>query len=282
MKIGAFCVCDANYINPAIIAIDSFCRFNAGIPVVIYTENGGNYRRLKRALIDKNVEFRETDFPQFPEHDELNAPYKNLFFQPESLPAYTQRIKGLAELRDEFDVIINFDLDTLTTGNISNAPFMQFVGRITIHGVSERENRTRWQKGLNITEFANMPGYINTGIGIYGADAIPADITRLYREFLHNYADHIYCPEQDFINFQFADKIKNIPPGYNLMSTGRNYKDISPVMIHFVGTAKPWTPIHRPGIECYFFRRYYREACLYRGQIDDEFLNALEKNVSMC
>ena len=47
----AFAVVDPNYTDAAIIAAASFLRFNAGIPLVVYLEAGGNYRRLRAALI---------------------------------------------------------------------------------------------------------------------------------------------------------------------------------------------------------------------------------------
>lgn len=278
MKIQAFCVCDAGYIDPAIIAVDSFCRFNASVKVVIYVESGANFKRLKNALIDKRVEFRVVDFPRFAEHDGLCGKFKNLFFKPENLPAYAQRIAALQELKDECDIIINFDLDTLTQGCIITAPFMQYAGRGVVMGVSERENRTNWQTGLNLKDFAPMPNYINTGFGVYGADTIPANIVEQYREFLRNYAADIYCPEQDFLNYLLSEKIKNISSGYNLMFTSKDHRRIYPALIHFVGSMKPWSAFVRSGPECYYWRRYFAEVKLYRGLVADDFYRHVEAN----
>lgn len=267
-----FVTLNAGYIDPAIVALTSYLRYNGTLgEVCLYVEAGTNCRQLRRALRGYPVEIREVELPQLPEHDGVQNKYGELFFKRSALPAFAQRIKALEELRNEADVIINIDLDTLTTGGI--APLLPRAERGVILGVSERRNRDRWIRGLGVRDIVQNPNYINTGFAIYGADAIPADIFRQYRDFLREHGPDLYCPEQDFINYALADRIVNIPEGYNLMYTSEAYTSAAPVMIHFLGSAKPWNPSpEHPARAAYYIRRYLREAERCRGLVSDEFL----------
>ena len=91
----AFAVCDAGYIDPAIIALNSFMSYNPGIPMRVYIEAGVNYKRLARSLRGHPVEFREVDFPQLPEHSGVHSKYSDLFFILVALPAFAERIQAL-------------------------------------------------------------------------------------------------------------------------------------------------------------------------------------------
>lgn len=279
MKIGAFCVCAGNYIDPAIIAIDSFLRYNSEIPVRVYIEDGLNYKRLKGAFREANVEFIPAEFPQLPEHEITGGKYSDLFFNRDNLLSFAQRICGFQELKSEADIIINFDLDTLTLAGFTSAPWMRSPAGM--YGVNERLNRNRWQKGLGISDFADMPDYINSGFLACTTDVIPDDLLEKYRAFLRKYGPQLYCPEQDFINFEFLENIKNIPPAYNLMFTERKYTSTAPIMLHFIGSDKPWTPMRIPGPAAYYFRLYYHHAKQYAGIVDAEFLRQVRENAEL-
>ena len=267
-----FATLNAGYMDPAIVALTSYLRDNGALgEVCLYVEAGTNCQQLRRALRGYQVEIREVELPQLPEHDGVQNKYGELFFKRSALPAFAQRIKALEELRNEADIIINLDLDTLTAGGI--APLLPRAGREVILGVSERRNRDRWIRGLGVRDIVQNPNYINTGFVIYGADAIPADIFQRYREFLKEHGPDLYCPEQDFINYALADRIVTIPEGYNLMYTSEAYTSAAPVMIHFLGSAKPWNPSpEHPARAAYYIRRYLREAERCRGLVSDEFL----------
>lgn len=272
-----FATLNAGYIDPAIIALTSYLRYNGALGEVrLYVEAGTNCQRLRRALRGYPVELREVELPGIPENAHVHNKFGPLFFKREALPAFAQRIKALEELRNEADVIINIDLDTLTTGGI--APVLLRAGREVILGVSERKNRDRWVKALGVRDIVPTEKYINTGFAVYGADAIPADIFRRYREFLKEHGPDLYCPEQDFINYALADRIRNIPEGYNLMYTSDAYTSAAPVLIHFLGSAKPWNPsTEHPPRAAYYLRRYLREAERCRGLVSDDFIGRVSE-----
>lgn len=278
----AFAVCAANYTDPAIIAAASFMRFNAGIPLVVYLEAGGNYRRLRAALAQygDRAEFREVNFPEMAVYDSVRNQYTELFYNPEAMPAFAQRIKALAKMRRECDIIVNIDLDTLTLNHIRPAIRAAESGRIA--AVSERDNRNRWLRNLGLTDIAPMPDYFNTGFAAYPAAIIPDDILREYADFLRAYHDRIYCPEQDFLNLKFAGMITRLPAAYNLMFTSREYTTAAPRIIHFLGANKPWTARISPpeGVSNYahHFPRYAVEAERWGGFLAHDFRTAVAEN----
>ena len=282
MNAAAYAVCDVNYTDPAIIAAGSFLKFNAEIPLVIYLESGGNYRRLRAALEQYagRVEFREVNFPEMAVYDSVRNPYTELFYHPGAMPAFAQRIKGLAELRQECDIILNIDLDTLTLNHIRPAITAAESGRIA--AVSERDNRNRWLRNLGLTDIAPMPDYFNTGFAAYPAAIIPDDILREYADFLRAYHDRLYCPEQDFLNLKFADRITRLPAAYNLMFTAREYTITAPRIIHFLGAHKPWAARISPpeGVSNYahHFPRYAVEAERLGGFLAHDFRTAVAEN----
>lgn len=280
MKTAAFAVCDADYTDPAIIAAGTFLRFNAGIPLVIYLEAGGNYRRLRAALEQYagRVEFREVNFPEMAVYDSVRNPYTELFYHPGAMPAFAQRIRGLAEMRQECDIILNIDLDTLTLNHIRPAITAAESGRIA--AVSERDNRDRWLRNLGLTDIAQMPDYFNTGFAAYPAVIIPDDILREYADFLRAYHDRIYCPEQDFLNLKFAGMITRLPVAYNLMYPDPAYTTAAPRIIHFLGAVKPWSRngwqnASRAG---HYFRRYAVEAERWGNHLTHDFRAAVAEN----
>ena len=277
MKIIAFCVVNPEYIDPAIIAINSFCKFNPALQLRVYVEAGTNISRLRGAVGHYRVEFRETEFPQLPEHEDMGDSLSGLFYRPAALPSFAQRIRGLEELRKEgAEVIVNLDLDTLTCGNIT--PALRHASPDVVLGVSERANRSRWQKNLGIPDdAAAMPRYINTGFCIYGADALGPDLLSRYQKFLRENPG-AKCPEQDFLNRIAIGHIRQLPPAYNLMFTDPEYRNVAPRIIHYIGSGKPWAELPVPFPARYYLRRYRSEARKLEGYLSESFLRRVDLN----
>lgn len=277
MKIIAFCVVNPEYIDPAIIAINSFCKFNPALRLRVYVEAGTNISRLRGAVGHYRAEFRETEFPELPEHEDMGDSLSGLFYRPEALPSFAQRIRGLEELRQEgAEIIVNLDLDTLTCGNIT--PALRHASPDSVLGVSERANRSRWQKNLGLQDdAATMPRYINTGFCIYGTETLGDDLLLRYRKFLRENPG-AKCPEQDFLNRELAARIRLLPPAYNLMFTDPEYRDVAPRIIHYIGSGKPWAELPVPFPARYYLRRYRSEAHKLEGYLSESFLRRLDLN----
>lgn len=280
MKKVSFCVVDAGYIDPAIVAINSFLKFNRNIPLVVFAEVGTNIQRIADATGNNpQVTILTREFPRveceaFGQHN----PWLEYFINRAALPAFAMRIKALEELRETADVIINFDMDVIFLNTIEKLACS--ATRDEILGVSERENRSRWVKALNVKDIVNTSNYINSGFVIYGADAAEKLTLEEYSAFLNRFPDDIYCPEQDFINFQCTEKIRIINDAYNLMFTSPKYKDTAPVMIHYYGRVKPWSVEGIPAGVGHYFRRYLIEAEKNQSYVSSQFLEKIKNNVS--
>lgn len=253
-----FAVLNTAYIDPAIVSLSSFFKYN-NLPVVCFYESGTDISRLRAALAGYEVDFRERVFPDFPEHKTVGDKYFNLFCSRDSMSCYAARIQAIEELREEYDLAVNFDLDTLFFNTIE--PLLENIDALDpdeVYGVSERKNRDRWIRNLGVSDV--IPGkYINTGFAIYGAEAEEITLAG-YQQFLRDFSEHIYCPEQDYINHISQQRIREISPAYNLMFTDENYTRISPVMVHFISSMKPWADVFPVDNADYFFHRY-RVAC---------------------
>lgn len=280
MKKVSFCVVDAGYIDPAIVAINSFLKFNRNIPLIVFAEIGTNIQRIADATGNNpQVTILTREFPRveceaFGQHN----PWLEFFINRAALPAFAMRIKALEQLRETADIIINFDMDVIFLNTVEKLACS--ATRDEILGVSERENRSRWVKALNVKDIVNTHNYINSGFVIYGADAAEKLTLEEYSAFLNRFPDDIYCPEQDFINFQCTEKIRVINDAYNLMFTSPEYKTTAPVMIHYYGRVKPWSTESIPAGVGQYFRRYMIEAEKNESYISSQFLKKIKNNVS--
>lgn len=225
------------------------------------------------------VVIRERDFPELPVHETLGDKYFSLFCSREALPAYAMRLKALDELRKDYDIILNFDLDTLFFNSVM--PLMDKVSDACIYGVSERRNRDRWIKSLGVTDICPLAPYINTGLVIYGAKALQSvdNLMSDYESFLKLNSQHIYCPEQDYINYKFHDYMHEIPAHYNLMFTDVNYRQTPPVMVHFLGRDKPWSGHITDMQTSVYFRRYMVECQRCQNLLSDQFIKLVRSTI---
>lgn len=276
-KTVAFCVVNSDYIDPAIVALTSFFKYNT-IPVVCYVENGTNIQRLSQATAGHTIEFRMVEFPQLSIHETLGDKYLELFVSRSCLPIFAQRIKALEEMSKEADIIVNFDLDVLFCNTLQS--IVSKCDKSHVYGVSERKNRDRWMANLHLNDIITNPVYINTGLVIYGSDAVSSGLMSDYESFLHNFTNHVYCPEQDFINHRFVNEIREIPAHFNLMFTDERYTQLAPVMIHFLSHDKPWTDyINSYFLTRYYYRRYLSECLRQKQYLSNKFVSKIHEKI---
>ena len=274
-RIKCFSVVTPDYIDPAIIAAGSFLKFNSKINFVFYLEIGGNYKRLRMAMekFSPRVEYRVNEFPDMPIFEDVKNQYSEMFFSREQMPAFAMRIKALAEMRTEAEIIVNIDMDTLTLNHITPAIEAAAENNL-IAAVSERANRDNWLRGLHLADFAEMPDYFNTGFAAYPAGLLTDDLLREYAAFLRAYREKLFCPEQDFLNWKYTGMIFRLPPAYNLMFTDPAYTITAPRIIHYIGRAKPWTAAPgRIANRCgHYFPRYAAETTRWAEYLTPDFL----------
>ena len=272
----AFAVLDAGYINQAVVSLSSFFRYNR-IKLVIYAENNTDLTRLMAILPENLVEVRLVDFPR---HDLFATVGGNrLMVHRSAVPAIAQRIKALEEVSAETDCVLNFDLDTLFLGSI--VPLLEEITaehETGIFGVNERENRNKWMKGMHLTEVVNTPLYFNTGLMCYKADC-----AGLYDSFIRTLEEHspfMYCPEQDFINLHFREK-HPIANEFNAMWFNPGYREMAPLMVHYLSLEKPWNRFISLDYRAYAWWKKYLSACeRVAGYLDRDFIGRVRSNVS--
>ena len=168
----AFVVLDGNYVNQAVVSLSSFFKYNR-IELIIYTEKGTDFSRVLAVFPEELVEVRFVNFPQHKLFATVGG--DRLMINRSAVPAIAQRIKALEEVSAETDCVLNFDLDTLFLGSV--VPLLEEITakyKTGIFGVSERENRDRWMKLMNLKEVVNTPLYFNTGLMCYKADGYSA------------------------------------------------------------------------------------------------------------
>ena len=193
--------------------------------------------------------------------------------------AIAQRIKALEEFSAETDCVLNFDLNTLFLGSV-----VHLLEEITskyktgIFGVSERENRDRWMKQMNLKEVVNTPLYFNTGLMCYKTDC-----KGLYQKFiteLEKQGDFMYCPEQDFVNLHFKKKYP-LANEFNAIWFNPGYKEMAPLMVHYLSFEKPWNKFIYLDFRAYAWWKKYLSACeRVEGYLDRDFIGRVRSNVN--
>ena len=196
-----------------------------------------------------------------------------------AVPAIAQRIKALEEVSAETDCVLNFDLDTLFLGSV--VPLLEEITaerKSGIFGVSERENRDKWMKQMNLKEVVNTPLYFNTGLMCYKADC-----KGLYQKFIRTLAQHgdfMYCPEQDFVNLHFKKKYP-LANEFNAIWFNPGYKDMAPLMVHYLSFEKPWNKFIYLDFRAYAWWKKYLSACeRVEGYLDRDFIGRVRSNVN--
>ena len=272
----AFVVLDEGYINQAVVSLSSFFKYNR-IELVIYAEKNTDLTRLTAILPKELVEVRYVSFPQ---HELFASVGGNrLMVHRSAVPAIAQRIKALEEVSSETDCVLNFDLDTLFLG--SAVPLLEEITanyKTGIFGVSERENRDRWMKQMNLKEVVNTPLYFNTGLMCYKAYC-----EGLYQKFITELEKHgsfMYCPEQDFVNLHFKKKYP-LANEFNAIWFNPEYKEMAPLMVHYLSFEKPWNRFIYLDFRAYAWWKKYLSACeRVEGYLDRDFIGRVRSNVN--
>ena len=245
--------------------------------LIIYAEKGTDLSKVLAVVPEELVEVRYVSFP----HHELFATVggNRLMVHRSAVPAIAQRIKALEEVSAETDCVLNFDLDTLFLGSV--VPLLEEITakyKTGIFGVSERENRDRWMKQMNLKEVVNTPLYFNTGLMCYKADC-----KGLYQKFIRTIEEHgefMYCPEQDFVNLHFKKKYP-LANEFNAIWFNPGYKEMAPLMVHYLSFEKPWNKFIYLDFRAYAWWKKYLSACeRVEEYLDRDFIGRVRSNVN--
>lgn len=259
-------VLDESYIDPAIVCLTSFFKYN-DIPVVAYVKKGGDYSRLDFP----KLEIKEIEFPELDTSKILLCK-----IQPKAMPACLARLKALQEECHEDTSILNFDLDTLFLGKIEIEP-----DKKGIYGSIEDAHKI-WMNNPCYTDVVKTNKYFNTGLILYHH----VDLSNLWDSFLEffNGPDgiYLYCTEQDYINLYFKDDEKYVISNkYHKLWTMVHYCAQPTVMVHFYDVIKPWL-MDTYGIytkfNTYYFKKYFEAAFPLKEKLSTKFFNIIFHN----
>ena len=90
----------------------------------------------------------------------------------------------------------------------------------------------------------------------------------------------MYCPEQDFINLHFKKKYP-IANEFNAMWFNPGYREMAPLMVHYLSLEKPWNRFISLDFRAYAWWRKYLSACeRVAGYLDRDFIGRVRSNVS--
>lgn len=273
----AFCVLNDGYIEPAIVSITSFAKFNRRISLICYLEKGADYTKLVDALKPyKNVSFKEVAFPSEPVFDVCGGRW--LLIPRIGMPAISVRLKILEELAVEYDRIVNFDLDTLFCNTVDR--LLAVADDEHVYGVDEKSNRLKWIEALGLTEWISGDSYFNTGFCLYGGKLIRERLKYAsYIKAMESTPERYNCPEQDYLNSILLDKYIRIRPSYNMLFQDENYTSICPIMIHWYGIDKPWkSDAVFAGRSGFYNDRYLRAVNSCASWLSESFVHTVRRN----
>ena len=276
MKDTAFVILNQRYEDPAIVSLTSFFRFNRHIPLICYLEKGGDFGRLRQALSGYPVRFEEIVFPEEQIFRTCGGDW--LLINRSALPAISARVRVLEELASKYDRIVNFDLDTLFCNSIAGV--MNVADAAHVYGVDEKENRKRWMAAFGLKEWIHGEFYFNTGFAVYGGRLLRnRPLYDDYIRMMEAHPERFNCPEQDYLNCVFHNDLVRIRPSYNMLFQDRAYTETAPVMIHFYGPDKPWSPEGVfAGKTGFYNRRYANYVSSIRNMLSDEFVRIVTGN----
>ena len=214
-----FCVCNKRYEKRVNYVIDNLFKKlkNKNINFYIYTNEKIKTNYEVRAL--PKIEF---DFKSRTEYDSF-------------MPLLLAKLKIFSDL-SKIDRVFNIDLDIEIHKDLSEI-FDRYTDE-KLYGCLEDTNyyrlydrRKQILKALNITEFE----YINAGFMIMNFK-YDFDLNEV-KEFFSKYP-FSNCPEQDFLNWKFKDKICVMP---NHVNWNRLLPfEMNPYITHYLGFPKPF------------------------------------------
>lgn len=217
-------ITDNNYVDFTQIAVRSLLEHSPQYDIIVYTYN-------VEKLEIPNIKKREI-------LDLENLDYEIKGIAVNNLPLLAYRIKILDKLKEEYDKIMMLDTDMIFLENID---YLFNFSDTNIIGRDEMEGQIINRKEKNNSLWFSSKYYLNSGLLVF-----PSSILRkhnMYCEFknelLQRHEKYI-CPEQDFINFTFKDRLQDIGYFFNCFVSNSPEIEFEKIrVIHFCGLARP-------------------------------------------
>lgn len=223
--------CDENYSQYAGVVIASIlANAKTEDDIFIYILDGNISESSKNKILslqsikDCSIEFVKVDETEFEDYKKI--PNHNYI----TISTY-YRLK-LSTLLPYVDKIIYLDCDVIVCNSLKELYNLD-LGKNVFGGVLDIDLPLR-----------NNPKYVNAGVLLMDLDKVrKQNIEYQFLEYTQNNWQNIQLGDQGVINDVLKDKILNIEGEYNVQSEcyiRRSSFTKAPVIIHFIGSKKPW------------------------------------------
>lgn len=260
-----FFITDKNCLDYAIIAINSLLRTNPRSDIVLYAK-------------DCYPEIEGITVVPIKEIEHLGFSIKNITVN--ALDLLGHRLRVLDELKERYDKILMLDTDIIVLKSIEE--LFNLSGKF-IFGRDELEDYRIFRNTIHNELWYDSKVYLNSGVLMISSDVIKeVNLFESFKKELKVRSFKYLCPEQDFINYMFRDRLFNIGDSINQQVMSERPKN--PKVLHFAGPAKPTRSDVFFMKNCrYFYDIFDENLELNRSSISEEFYfknkNALKERL---
>ena len=286
-----FAVGNADYLDPIIVATNSFAEYNPDIPLVVFlTDSSAKIFQDKIKL--PNVTFRNCHNEQVIEfckkhHDD---------FSPE---AYAFSIDKMADLfaanyvldvmvdeyRDKYEVLIRLDMDVIFVNSILPSVEKFITSNYRIGGIPESQACCLYSPNKNYQRIY-VAAYLNAGSLMFRLDdqTINDHLQRSIDIIEHNDFRHFHYPDQDALNNIYANtkSYDATADGWWIPMCNMCKISTNMIFIHYASTAKPFNYTDSNKLDHIFrdsYPYYLQQAKKYK--CSDEFIHKLTTVIDM-
>ena len=286
-----FAVGNADYLDPIIVATNSFAEYNPDIPLVVFL-NDGSAKIFQDKIKLPNVTFRNCHNEQVIEfckkhHDD---------FSPEAYAFSIDKMVDLFaanyvldvmvdEYRDKYEVLIRLDMDVIFVNSILPSVEKFITSNYRIGGIPESQACCLYSPNKNYQRIY-VAAYLNAGSLMFRLDdqTINDHLQRSIDIIEHNDFRHFHYPDQDALNNIYANtKSYDVTadgwwiPMCNMGKTSTNM-----IFIHYASTTKPFNYTDSNKLDHIFrdsYPYYLQQAKKYK--CSDEFIHKLTTVIDM-
>lgn len=286
-----FAVGNIDYLDPIIVASNSFAEYNPDIELVVFvSDNSAELFREKIKL--RNISFenyndsRVDDFcrrhmTEFGEglYAFDNSKMSSLFMANSVLDTMISRYA------DEYDVLIRLDMDVVFTNSIMPSVKNFIKSNCVVGSVMEHNHKL----AIPMENFKNpdIDNYMNAGCMMFRLNSITIrdhlseGIYRIVKLGLSS------CPfpDQDALNliYELYDKYDSTKDGWLIpMVEPSSYDGSEIIFIHYASVTKPFNYTNKRNITWHILRdsySYYKD-CAVRYGCSDEFIEKISSVIS--
>ena len=231
-KINVCLSCDENYAQYAGVVIASIlANAKAEDSLHFYILDGNISNDSKEKILSLKY-IKDCDIEFVPINRSDFEDYKMVKTHPYISLAACYRLK-LSSLLPNVDKVIYLDCDVSVCSSLSE-----------LFNINLQDNVMAGVLDIDIKRKNRNPKYINSGVLLMDLDKMRTqNIEGQFLNYTKDNINNIEMGDQEIINAVLADKMLIIDPKYNVQSEcfiRRSSFTKSPVIVHYIGSQKPW------------------------------------------